>query len=91
MLAHAVLRRATWLLEVPGFQGGGPDVLNVRLLKAIRDGAPLPRIPRVPEGRDRKAIKEAAAKASVGERAKKTVARTMGARKAAKKARKGRS
>ena len=46
LLAHDQFKRATWMLEVPGFKGGGPDVLNVRILRALRDGTSLPRIPK---------------------------------------------
>ena len=46
LLEHPAFQRATWLLEVPGFKGGGPDRLNVRILRALRDGTSLPRIPK---------------------------------------------
>ncbi len=62
LLAHETFRSATWLLEVPGFEGGGPDKLNVRILKALRDGGKLPRIPR-PKA-DGKATKPVAQKAA---------------------------
>ena len=45
LLHHPALARATWLLEVPGFEGGGPDALNVEILQALRDGTALPRLP----------------------------------------------
>ena len=45
ILHHPAFRTAAWLLEVPGFKGGGPDALNVQILRALRDGTALPKIP----------------------------------------------
>lgn len=61
LFAHDALRNATWLLEVPGYEGGGPDALNLRVLKALRDGGSLPRIPKRPEGGGKKVAKKAPA------------------------------
>jgi len=38
VLAHPAFADATFLLEVPGLAGNGPDLENVRRLKAIRAG-----------------------------------------------------
>ena len=45
MVRNRVLRKATWLLEVPGYQGGGPGEADVDMLKALRDGSDLPESP----------------------------------------------
>lgn len=49
LMSHAALREVPFLLEVPGFKGNGPDVKNVRRLKAIRKelGIEAPKMPRV--------------------------------------------
>ena len=62
LLARDAFRAATWLLEVPGYKGGGPDRLSLRVLKALRDGGPLPRIPRKPKVVKKTAPKKTAAK-----------------------------
>ena len=49
IIQNPVFRRAVWLLEVPGFEGGGPDQLNVDILRALRDGMKVPRIPAATE------------------------------------------
>ncbi len=36
-MAHPAFRDLPFYLEVPGFEGGGPDAKNVAMLKAIRD------------------------------------------------------
>ncbi|PZC49428.1 MAG: deoxyribonuclease-4 [Chloroflexi bacterium] len=59
LLAFDAFRSATWLLEVPGYEGGGPDALNLRVLKALREGKRLPRIPKKPEGGGEKTAKKA--------------------------------
>lgn len=49
LMAHPALAGKAFLLEVPGYptektpKGDGPDLENVRRLKAIRDGAPVAR------------------------------------------------
>ncbi|MBK6319361.1 MAG: deoxyribonuclease IV [Dehalococcoidia bacterium] len=50
LMAHPAFRDVPFLLEVPGFDGAGPDVKNVQRLKKLRrelaiDGPKLPRIP----------------------------------------------
>ena len=61
LLARDVFQAATWLLEVPGYKGGGPDALSVRVLKALRDGGPMPRIPRKPKAAKKAPVKKRAA------------------------------
>ncbi len=39
VLTHSAFRRLPFLLEVPGFGGGGPDAKNVKILKKLRDEA----------------------------------------------------
>ncbi|MEE9277190.1 MAG: deoxyribonuclease IV [Dehalococcoidia bacterium] len=91
LIRHPAFARATWLLEVPGFEGGGPDALNVRILKALRDGTPRPRIPRAqPNGAAKKvAAEKRAAKRAPAKKgaAKKTAAKKLTAKKAAGKRR----
>lgn len=45
MVRNRVLRKAAWLLEVPGFHGGGPGEADVAILKALRDESELPELP----------------------------------------------
>ncbi|MCY3569559.1 MAG: TIM barrel protein, partial [Chloroflexi bacterium] len=45
MVRNRVLRKAAWLLEVPGIEGNGPGQADVELLKALRDDPDLPEIP----------------------------------------------
>lgn len=45
MVRNRVLRKASWLLEVPGFQGDGPGEADVAILKALRDESELPELP----------------------------------------------
>jgi apurinic endonuclease APN1 len=49
LMSHAAFRDVPFLLEVPGFDGSGPDAKNVRRLKAIRKelGIEAPKMPRV--------------------------------------------
>jgi apurinic endonuclease APN1 len=47
MVRNRVLRRATWLLEVPGYEGNGPGKADVDILKALRDESDLPETPAV--------------------------------------------
>ncbi|MCY3918355.1 MAG: deoxyribonuclease IV [Chloroflexi bacterium] len=72
LLARDAFQAATWLLEVPGYKGGGPDELSVRVLKALRDGGPLPRIPRKPEATKKAAAKKRAAPKKARKTAKPT-------------------
>ena len=48
MVRNRVLRKAAWLLEVPGIEGGGPGPADIRVLKALRDESELPQIPAPP-------------------------------------------
>jgi deoxyribonuclease-4 len=47
LMAHPAFRDVPFLLEVPGFDGGGPDAKNVRRLKKIRSelGIEAPKLP----------------------------------------------
>ena len=45
MVRNRVLRKAAWLLEVPGYEGGGPGKADVDMLKALRDEPELPPLP----------------------------------------------
>ncbi len=45
MVRNRILRKAAWLLEVPGIEGGGPGQADVALLKALRDEPALPAVP----------------------------------------------
>ncbi len=45
MVRNRVLRKASWLLEVPGYEGGGPGKADVDMLKALRDESELPELP----------------------------------------------
>ena len=49
MVRNRVLRKATWLLEVPGYEGDGPGKADVDILKALRDHADLPEVPTSPD------------------------------------------
>lgn len=42
MIRNRLLRRATWLLEVPGIERSGPGQADVDLLRALRDDRELP-------------------------------------------------
>ncbi|MGE3075514.1 MAG: deoxyribonuclease IV [Dehalococcoidia bacterium] len=50
LMAHPAFREIPFMLEVPGFDGSGPDAKNVRRLKAIRKdlGIEAPKLPRIP-------------------------------------------
>ena len=48
MVRNRLLRKAAWLLEVPGYEGGGPGKADVDILKALRDDADLPAVPGEP-------------------------------------------
>lgn len=47
LMAHPAFRDVPFLLEVPGFDGKGPDAKNIRRLKKIRSelGIPAPKLP----------------------------------------------
>ena len=45
MVRNRVLRKAAWLLEVPGYEGGGPGKADVDILRALRDESELPETP----------------------------------------------
>ena len=45
MVRNRILRKAAWLLEVPGIEGEGPGQADVALLKALRDHPELPAVP----------------------------------------------
>ena len=45
MVRNRLLRRAAWLLEVPGYERGGPGKADVDILKALRDESELPSPP----------------------------------------------
>jgi len=45
MVRNRVLRKAAWLLEVPGYEGGGPGKADVDILKALRDESDVPEVP----------------------------------------------
>jgi deoxyribonuclease-4 len=49
LMAHPAFADVPFLLEVPGFDGKGPDAKNIRRLKAIRNelGMEAPKLPRV--------------------------------------------
>lgn len=50
LMAHPAFRDVPFLLEVPGFDGSGPDAKNIRRLKALRKdlGIEAPKMPRIP-------------------------------------------
>jgi hypothetical protein len=47
-MSHSAFRDVPFLLEVPGFDGKGPDAKNVKRLKKIRNelGIETPKLPR---------------------------------------------
>lgn len=49
LMAHPAFRDVPFLLEVPGFDGKGPDAKNIRRLKALRKelGIEAPSLPRI--------------------------------------------
>ncbi len=49
-MAHSAFRDVPFLLEVPGFDGSGPDSKNIKRLKSIRKevGIEAPKLPRIP-------------------------------------------
>ena len=86
VIAHPAFRNATWMLEVPGFEGGGPDQLNLKILRALRDGKRMPRIPKAPPPEERKSARGKSAKKSSAKAAAK--AKPAKAKKPATKAKK---
>lgn len=52
-MAHPAFRDVPFLLEVPGFDGSGPDAKNIKRLKALRKevGIEAPKMPRVPQAK----------------------------------------
>ena len=66
VIRHPAFARVPWLLEVPGFEGKGPDALNVKILRALRDGTRMPRIPKTKEAGTGAAKKAAGKKARSG-------------------------
>jgi len=49
MVRNRVLRKAAWLLEVPGYEGGGPGKADIDMLKALRDDSDVPEVPQPAE------------------------------------------
>ena len=47
MVRNRTLRKAAWLLEVPGYETSGPGRTDVDVLRALRDQTELPEIPAV--------------------------------------------
>ena len=45
LVRSRLLRRAAWILEVPGYEGNGPARADVDILRALRDEPVLPAIP----------------------------------------------
>ena len=45
MVRNRILRKAAWLLEVPGYEGGGPGKADVDILRALRDNSEMPETP----------------------------------------------
>lgn len=45
MVRNRVLRKADWLLEVPGYASNGPGRADVDVLRELRDASALPTIP----------------------------------------------
>ena len=45
MVRNRLLRKAAWLLEVPGYEGNGPGKADVDVLKSLRDDADMPGVP----------------------------------------------
>lgn len=50
LMAHPAFREVPFLLEVPGFDGAGPDAKNINRLKKIRRELAIeaPKLPRIP-------------------------------------------
>ncbi len=54
MVRNRMLRKASWLLEVPGYEGDGPGKADVDILKALRDESELPELPEQRDAADSK-------------------------------------
>ena len=50
MVRNRLLRRAAWLLEVPGYETDGPGKPDVEMLRALRDESELPAAPPLETG-----------------------------------------
>lgn len=85
VLRHEAFRRATWMLEVPGFEGGGPDELNLEILRALRDGSALPSIPEAPPAAERKSSRGKSATETAAKRASKAGKKATGKKTAGNK------
>jgi deoxyribonuclease IV len=54
VVRHPALRDVPFVLETPGYDGHGPDAANMAVVRAMRTGAPRPRVARAgppPQGR----------------------------------------
>ena len=49
MVRNRDLRKAAWLLEVPGYESDGPGEADVAMLRALRDESELPQAPPKPD------------------------------------------
>lgn len=76
VIAHPAFAETAWMLEVPGFEGGGPDQLNLKILCALRDGDRLPRIPKAPPPEERKSRRAPVAKKPAAKKTAKKTAKT---------------
>ncbi len=76
LIAHPAFAETAWMLEVPGFEGGGPDELNLSILRALRDGKRVPRIPKALPPEERKSNRVSTAKKAT-KLAKKKVAKRI--------------
>ena len=76
VIAHPAFAETAWMLEVPGFEGGGPDQLNLKILCALRDGDRLPRIPKAPPPEERKSRRAPAANKHAAKKTAKKTAKT---------------
>jgi deoxyribonuclease-4 len=56
LMAHSAFRDVPFLLEVPGFDGSGPDAKNINRLKKLRKeiGIDAPKMPRIPHAKELK-------------------------------------
>ena len=48
MVRNRLLRKAVWLLEVPGYESDGPGQADLEILRALRDDPDLPNTPAPP-------------------------------------------
>ena len=48
MVRNRLLRKAVWLLEVPGYESDGPGQADLEILRALRDAPDLPDTPAPP-------------------------------------------